>query len=182
MNIILASNSPRRKELLEKEGITFTVIPSNCAEPENPGLSPEKYAEFLSKLKAENVLSSNDGVVIGADTIVVMGDKILGKPTDFEDATSMLELLSGKTHKVITGYTVISKNKIVTDNEVTFVTFNNLSFEQILNYLNEMKPFDKAGAYGIQDGFDLVEKIEGDYDNVVGLPTKKILNVLREFL
>lgn len=182
MNIILASNSPRRKELLKKEGITFTVIPSNCAEPENTDLAPEKYAEYLSKLKAENVFLSNGGIVIGADTIVVMGDKILGKPTDFEDAVSMLELLSGKTHKVITGYTVISKNKTVTGSEVTFVTFNELSFEQIFSYLNEMKPFDKAGAYGIQDGFNLVKEINGCYDNVVGLPTKKIIKVLAEFL
>ena len=182
MNIILASNSPRRKELLKNAGVNFKVIPSNCHEPENVDLTPEKYAEFLSKLKAENVLSSNDAVVIGADTIVVMGDKILGKPTDFDNAVSMLELLSGKTHKVITGYTVASKNKTITSHEVTFVTFNNLTNQQILNYLNEMQPFDKAGAYGIQDGFDLVKQIDGCYDNVVGLPTNKILSVLAEFV
>lgn len=182
MKIILASNSPRRKELLKSANVDFTVIPSNCVEPKNFSLTPEKYAETLSKIKAESVFNKHGGIVIGADTIVVLGNKILGKPNSFTHAFKMLELLSDNVHKVITGYTVISENKIVSGFEVTFVTFNPLTKFQIVDYLNAKKPFDKAGSYGIQDGFNLVKKIDGDYDNVVGLPTKKILSVLTEFV
>ena len=182
MNIILASNSPRRKELLAREGIDFTVIPSTYKEPKNFGLSPEKYVEFLAYNKAKSVFDKNGGIVLGADTVVVLEDKILGKPKDKADAKSMLESLSSKTHKVITGYAIVSKTKTVQRHEVTEVTFKNLTDKVVSDYVNTGSPLDKAGAYGIQDGDFLVEKIDGDYDNVVGLPVYKIKKILTEFV
>jgi septum formation protein len=181
MKIILASASPRRKQLLEKHGVEFKVIPSSFNEPKNLDLSPEKYAEYLAFKKAEDVFLKEGGIVIGADTIVVYDNLILGKPKDYDDAIKMLTLLSGKTHKVITGYSIISKDKVVKGCDVTLVTFNNLPNEQITTYVKTKNPLDKAGAYGIQDG-DLVKDISGDYENVVGLPTKIIVEKLKEFL
>lgn len=182
MNVILASNSPRRKELLEKAGVNFTVIPPLFKEPSNCGLTPEKYVEFLAKSKAESIFKIHGNVVIGADTVVVFNDQIFGKPKDENQAIEMLEKLSNNTHKVITGYAVISDKKIVSGYEVTFVTFNNLSKDLIRAYVKTGSPLDKAGAYGIQDNDYLVKKIDGDYDNVVGLPTNKIINILSEFI
>lgn len=182
MKVILASNSPRRKQLLSEIGVDFTVIPSNFIEPKNFGLSPEKYVEFLAKSKAESVFKTHGGVVIGADTVVVYEDKILGKPKNEIDAISMLTSLSNKTHRVITGYAIISENKIISNYEVTYVTFNNLSKRFIEDYVKSGSPLDKAGAYGIQDDDRIVKNIIGDYDNVVGLPTKKIIDALTEFI
>lgn len=180
MKIILASNSPRRRELLSSNGVNFTVIPSDFEESENESLSPENYVEFLAHGKAKSVFEKHGGTVIGADTVVVLDGKILGKPKDYQDAVSMLTALSNKTHEVITGYAVISDNKTVVGHEKTFVTFNELPLNLIINYVNGGSPMDKAGAYGIQDNFPLVKSIVGDYDNVVGLPTKKILKILSE--
>lgn len=182
MKIILASASPRRKQLLEKYGVQFEVIPSRFVEPKNTNLSPEKYAEYLAFKKAEEVFLNNGEIVIGADTIVVYDNLILGKPKDFDDAVDMLSLLNGKTHKVITGYSIISKDKTIKEHNVTLVTFNNLTIDEIRRYVKEKNPLDKAGAYGIQDGNLLVKEIVGDYENVVGLPTKKIIERLKEFL
>ena len=182
MKIILASNSPRRKELLQREGVEFTVIPSDYKECDNFGLTPEKYVEFLAYNKAKAVLDKTGEVVIGADTVVVLDSDILGKPKNENDAAFMLEKLSGKTHKVITGYAVISKDRQVISNEVTLVTFNNLSKSVIESYVATKSPLDKAGAYGIQDGDFLVKEIKGDYDNVVGLPVTIIKNILTEFV
>ncbi|MBQ3235640.1 MAG: septum formation protein Maf [Clostridia bacterium] len=180
MKIILASNSPRRRELLSEAGVEFTVIPSDFNEPENDGLSPEKYVEFLAYGKAKSVFEKCGGTVIGADTVVVLNGEILGKPKGVADAKLMLNKLSAKTHEVITGYAVISENSKVCSHEKTFVTFNALSPELIDGYVASGSPLDKAGAYGIQDGVPLVDKIIGDYDNVVGLPTSKILKILTE--
>ena len=182
MNVILASNSPRRKELLAREGIDFKTIPSNYNEIENFGLTPQKYVEYLAFNKAKSVFEVNKGVVIGADTIVVFNGKILGKPKDKDDAIFMLKTLSSSTHEVITGYSIISKEKSITGNEITKVTFKSLTDKQIVDYVNTGSPLDKAGAYGIQDGDFLVEKIVGDYDNVVGLPVLKIKKLLTEFV
>ncbi len=182
MNIILASNSPRRKELLAREGVVFSVVAPNFNEPENFGLSPEKYVEFLAYNKAKSVLEKTGGVVVGADTVVVLGDKILGKPKDEKEAEFMLKSLSNKTHKVITGYAVISSDKEVVSSETTFVTFNLLNEDLIKSYVATKSPLDKAGAYGIQDNEFLVSKIKGDYDNVVGLPVHLIKNILTEFV
>ena len=182
MNIILASNSPRRRELLTREGVEFTVIPSSYEEVENFGLAPEKYVEFLAFNKAKSVFDLHGGVVIGADTVVVLNGKILGKPKDSEDARLMLKALSDSTHEVITGYSILSKDKTIKGSEITKVTFKKLTDKQIVDYVNTGSPLDKAGAYGIQDGDFLVDTIVGDYDNVVGLPVLKIKKLLTEFV
>ncbi len=178
MNIILASNSPRRKQLLKTILSNFTVIPSDYEEDKSLDLPPEKYAELLAYNKAKSVFDKCGNIVIGADTIVVLGTKILGKPQNEEDAVKMLKSLSGKTHEVITGYAVISKDKTVKGFETTLVTFNVLSDELIKNYVKTGSPLDKAGAYGIQDGVLLVKQIQGDYNNVVGLPIDAINKIL----
>ncbi len=179
MKIILASNSPRRKELLEKSGLTFSVIPSSVEENISKSLPPVEYAKTLALIKAQDVFSKRNGIVIGADTIVVFNDKIIGKPTSEQDAFNTLKMLSGKTHQVITGYAVLSKNATINDYCLTEVTFNELSNELICDYIKNAKPLDKAGSYGIQDGYPLVKCYNGDYDNIVGLPTSKILEILR---
>ena len=180
MKVILASNSPRRRELLKNAGVLFQVLPSDYVEPKYNGKSPEKYAEFLALNKAKSVFEKTGGIVIGADTIVAINGKILGKPSCEEDAFSMLKELSNNVHEVITGYAVVTESKTVNSHEKTLVTFNELSDELILDYIKTGSPMDKAGAYGIQDGFELVKSTVGSYDNVVGLPTQKILQILAE--
>lgn len=180
MNIILASNSPRRRELLKNAGVDFTVIPSSYKEPKNSNLPPEKYAEFLAYNKALTVFNEHGGVVIGADTIVVLNGEILGKPKDEKDAFYMLKSLSNNTHSVITGYAVITSEKVFKSHDITKVTFKELSNELISEYIKTGSPLDKAGAYGIQDEILLVDSVIGNYDNVVGLPTYKILEILTE--
>lgn len=185
MKVILASASPRRKELLSKMNIDFTVVPSSAEEIIDEGLSPQQVAQNLSYLKAKDVFNSlNDkdcSLVIGADTIVVLDGVILGKPKDRAEAYKMLLDLSGKAHSVITGYTVVSRDKIVTDFDKTEVVFNSLSKSLIEEYLDSGLYVGKAGAYGIQDGFPLVKKFVGSFNNVVGFPTEKISNVLKSF-
>lgn len=183
--IILASSSPRRKELLEKTGIVFEIIPSTYEEDMSIDLSPVELSIFLSKQKAESVAENNpDAVVIGADTFVVLGDKVLGKPHIKEKAKEMLSILSGKQHSVITGFTVIEKlaNKSISQTVETKVYFKNLTDEEIKDYVDTGEPLDKAGAYAIQGiGKKLVEKIEGDYSNIVGLPIDNVMEILKEF-
>ncbi|MBR5439040.1 MAG: septum formation protein Maf [Clostridia bacterium] len=179
MNVILASNSPRRKQLLEEAGLNFKVIPSNFNEEQIEGLSPQKYCQYLAENKAKSVYAGNNSIVIGADTIVVFNGEILGKPKDENDAISMLTKLSNNKHLVITGYAVIKGGKMHSGYEETIVEFNYLSPTLINNYVKSGSPLDKAGAYGIQDGFPLVKNIIGDYNNVVGLPVNKILEILK---
>ena len=182
MKLILASNSPRRKEILKNNGFEFEVIPSNVDETPLINSSPEGYVKHLAELKATDVYLKHKNVVIGADTIVVFNDKILGKPKDALDAFNTLKNLSNNTHVVLTGYCIISPNKKVIGVDKTYVTFNNLSDELINSYVDKKLCFDKAGSYGIQDGFPLVHSIKGDYDNVVGLPIKKIKRILKDLL
>lgn len=182
MKIVLASNSPRRRELLKNAGVDFVVIPSDYAEPKYNDLPPCEYAKELAYGKANAVYNKHGGVVIGADTIVVLNGKVLGKPKGKADAVSMLKSLSNNVHEVITGYAIISEKGVKKGFEVTKVLFNNLSDKTILDYVASGSPLDKAGAYGIQDGWNLVKDIQGDYDNVVGLPTGKIIQLLKEFL
>lgn len=180
MKVILASASPRRKELLKKLVKGFLVIPSEFDE-NIPFDEASEYAKKLSFFKAEEVFKRfcND-IVIGADTIVVLDGKILGKPHDEAQAKIMLDELSGRSHFVITGVTVMSKQKTVTFAEISTVTFKKLTDTDIENYIKTGSPFDKAGGYGIQDsGF--VEKISGSFDNVVGLPVEKLGEVLKQF-
>ena len=140
MNIILASNSPRRKELLTREGVEFTVIPSSYEEVENFGLTPEKYVEFLAYNKAKSVFDLHGGVVIGADTVVVLNGEILGKPKDEDDAKFMLKQLSASTHEVITGYSILSKDKTIKGYEITKVTFKKLTDKYLSSVLSTNKP------------------------------------------
>lgn len=181
MELILASNSPRRKKLLTDAGYKFTVIPSTKDEVADATLPPDEYASALAYDKALNVYEKYGKVVLGADTIVFFNGEILGKPKNADDAKSTLKKLSGNTHLVVTGYAVISDKKTTVGSVTTKVTFNNLSDEEISAYLNSNLWQGKAGSYGIQDGFNLVKNISGDYDNVVGLPVKEISNILREF-
>ncbi len=182
MELILASNSPRRKEILKEMGYSFSVVPSLFDESgvEECG---EETAKLLALFKAREVFSRvnrKDVVVLGADTIVYYNDKILGKPKVRVDAFNMLKELSGKTHKVITGYAIISEQKTYNEIVVSEVTFNDFSDEFINEYIDNKKPFDKAGSYGIQDGYNLVKKLSGSYNNVVGLPSEKIGEILQE--
>ncbi len=185
MKLILASNSPRRKELLTEYGFDFEVVKSNFNETVS-NLSPKETVCEFALGKALDVFLSlsqpSDVLILGADTVVVFGDKILGKPKDFADAVSTLSILSGKTHSVLTAYAFVSKNERVVNVEKTKVSFNKLSPMLIEDYVKNKKPFDKAGSYGIQDGYPLVEKIIGSYNNVVGLPVEVFCEQLKEFL
>ncbi len=173
--IILASESPRRKELIKKITKEFTVIPANIDESVLHIPACDLPGE-LSKLKAYDVFAKypNDKV-LACDTVVIIDGQILGKPHSKEQASEMLHKLSGRKHVVISGYTIISKEKEVTRTVRTYVYFNKLSDELIDKYIATGSPMDKAGAYGIQDQeFDLVNHIEGSFDNVIGLPTEDI--------
>ena len=187
MKIILASGSPRRSELLKTAGFSFTVIKSDVSEIISTRLPPHLYSETLAVMKGrdvyENLLTDKRGaVVVSADTVVYYKGKYLLKPKDAEEAERFLRALSANTHEVYTGYSVISDSYKITSFERTLVTFNELSDEVIKSYINSGKYIGKAGGYGIQDGFPLVNKINGDYDNVVGLPTQKIKNILNGIL
>ena len=174
--IILASESPRRKELIKKITKEFTVIPANIDESVLHIPACDLPGE-LSKLKAYDVYAKypNDKV-LACDTVVILDGEIMGKPHTPEKAKEMLRKLSGRKHVVISGYTIISKEKEVTRTVRTYVYFNKLSDELIDKYIATGSPMDKAGAYGIQDrDFDLVNHIEGSFDNVIGLPTEDIL-------
>jgi septum formation protein len=183
--IILASSSPRRKALLEKAGLKFEVEPADYFENLNSGLEPNEMVKKLSLEKARNVANNNPGaIVIAADTIGVLGDEIIGKPRDEDDARKMLSKLSGKSHLVITGFTIINgaTGKSITRSIETKVYFRSLTNREIENYVKTGEPLDKAGAYGIQGlGAALVDHIDGDYDNVVGLPLTALIECLKEF-
>ena len=171
--LILASNSPRRREILTGLGYEFTVCPSLFEELAE-GLSARDTVAAFARGKAAEVFSRYpNSVVLGADTVVAYGEEILGKPKSEEDAKRMLRLLSGKTHSVYTGVCVVSAKGMRETVAETRVTFNALAEETINSYVNSGLPMDKAGAYGIQDGFPLVREIEGSYTNVVGLPAEE---------
>lgn len=182
--IILASGSPRRKKLLEQIGIKFNIIKSSCSEDFDDNLTPEEIVKTLSLRKGKDVFLRTDknDIVISADTIVVLDGKIFGKPKDEADAFNMLRELKGKTHSVLTGLTVIKNGGNITNVCVeTKVTFKSISDEEIKKYISSGECSDKAGAYGIQGkGAVLIEKIEGDFYNVVGLPLSKLWDILNE--
>ena len=181
--IILASGSPRRKELLQMAGLTFEVktIPTEETYPSD--LSPSDITIHIAREKALALKNSNsdieDAIIIAADTIVILNNEILGKPKDREDAIKMLQKLSCHTHKVITGVVILSSMEI-SFSTCTEVTFLNLSLEQITWYVDQYHPLDKAGAYAIQEWIGLVgiKSINGDYYNVVGLPVSRLLQEL----
>lgn len=181
MKIILASQSPRRKELLGLLNIPFTVKVADVDETMDPQKSPKDEVARLSRLKAEAIERQEDDIVIAADTIVVFRDTRLGKPRDEEDAKKMLRALSGNRHQVMTGLTVLKGDKVITHTEITDVQFRPLSEQEIEDYVNSKDPMDKAGAYGIQSGAaPFVEAIHGDYYNVVGLPVCRLSLILKE--
>jgi septum formation protein len=181
--IYLASKSPRRKKLLEQINLKFELFSVDTPEIIKKGERPVNAVRRLSmeKMIAAREIVKN-GIIITADTIVVIGGKIIGKPVDENDAVNMLRKLSGKTHIVYTGFSIYNSvnNKIITDYEKTFVTFRNLNINEIRDYVKSGSPMDKAGAYGIQDDYGAVfiSKINGCYYNVVGLPLTKVFQTL----
>lgn len=179
--IILASQSPRRQELLKLITSDFEIKVSNVDETLPDKITPKKAVIYLSKIKAEP-FADGDDIVIGADTVVALDGKILGKPKSEKNAKEMLRFLSGKTHSVFTGVTLASDKKTKTFAVETKVKFFELTNEEIDAYIKTKEPFDKAGAYGIQGyGSLLVEKIDGDYFNVVGLPVSTLARELKAF-
>ena len=183
MKIILASKSPRRKEILETMGVQFEIDVADVDESVDACLSPVEAVCEISKRKAEKVSERHgeDEIVISADTVVVIDGKIIGKPKDKEDAFCILKNLSGRTHEVYTGFTVCGNGKTKTDFEVTKVHFKELCDDDIRRYIATGEPMDKAGAYGIQQKGNLfVDYIHGDYYNVVGFPISKICVTIQE--
>ena len=185
--IILASRSPRRIHLLHQIGLSFTVQESGVDEHISDGIAPEEVVRRLSLEKASRVAERlHDGIVIGADTIVVLDGKILGKPSSKGEAISMLSQLGGKTHTVFTGFALIDveSQKSYVDYEKTEVTFRRLSNEEIESYVESGSPMDKAGAYGIQDDYGavFVERINGCFYTVVGFPLSKFYTSWNMFL
>lgn len=183
--IILASRSPRRQQLLRQLGLTFDVVIKDFDETYPSTLRGDEIARYISSRKAESFkkdLKDNE-IVITADTIVWCSDVVLGKPADAEMAVSILRQISGKTHDVITGVTIISNLREITFSDTTKVTFEKLTEEEITYYVENFKPFDKAGAYGIQEWIGIMgcSRIEGSFFNVVGLPVQKLYSELKNF-
>lgn len=184
MKIILASQSPRRRELLERMGITdFEVIPAQGAEIFTRSLTPGQLVEELSRNKCAEVAAAHpDDLIIAADTVVAVNNRVLGKPRNEEDAARMLTALSGRLNMVYTGVTVALGKERVTEHEMTSVRFRPLTQADIVRYIATGEPMDKAGAYGIQGyGCVLVEGISGDYYNVMGLPVCRLAKMLARF-
>ena len=179
-DVILASASPRRKELLELITADFKIIPSGVEEIVPDGIEPEKQPEFLARLKAEDIAKKYpQDIIIGADTSVIIDDCVLGKPDGIEQTKAMLSMLSGRTHKVVTGCAVIKNGECRSFSSVTEVEFYPLTDKEIEDYIATGECFDKAGAYGIQGkGGLLVKAIRGDWYNVVGLPVAELARVL----
>ena len=185
-NIVLASKSPRRQELMKGIGLEFSVITKDVDESYPSNMSVYDVAPFLSLKKAkafnDEELPENY-MVITADTVVIVDDMILGKPKDEADARGMLGRISGKKHSVITGVTIRTSDKVKTFSVVSKVSFETLDQEEVEFYVNNFRPYDKAGAYGIQEwiGYIGVNHVEGSYFNVMGLPTQKLYKMLKAF-
>jgi len=185
--LILASGSPRRKELMEKAGYQFEVITADVDESFLPGMQPKEVVEMLAEKKAKavaNKINYEKALIIAADTIVVNGNEILGKPVDLIDAKKMLQNLSNKNHQVITGVCVSIKKEFITFNATTEVMFNEFLKDEIEYYSNNYEVMDKAGAYAIQDwiGLNKVKAINGCYYNVMGLPLSLLYEKLKKFI
>jgi septum formation protein len=182
--LILASNSPRRQQILKDAGFEFEVFTKDVDEEFSPDLDVRKVAEYLATKKNKAYLGEiSDKVILTADTTVVLGDKILNKPEDDQDAIKMLQDLSGTRHEVITGVAISLNDQLVTFRDTTFVDFKDLVIEEIEYYVSQFKPLDKAGAYGIQEWIGMigVTKLEGSFYNVVGLPIDKVYQQLIKF-
>ena len=182
LKVILASQSPRRRQLLDLIGIEHEVSPADIDESVRAGELPEQYAERVAREKVEHVGRRNgDALIVGADTIVVIDDIILGKPRDVEDAARMLRMLSGRSHTVMTAVAARHADRTVSGVEIVDVTFLPLDDDRISRYIATGEPMDKAGAYGIQGyGATIVRRIDGDYFAVMGLSLIRLVAVLRE--
>ena len=180
--LILASQSPRRSEILRQAGIPFVVKPANVDESVRPGEPVEEYVRRVAEEKAMAVETAAGDVVLGADTVVVIGGKILGKPRDRADAARMLRQLAGREHEVITGVCLRRDAEVLHDCAVTRVWFTALAGEDIEQYVASGEPMDKAGAYAIQGlASKFIERIDGSYTNVVGLPIELVMKYLPKF-
>jgi septum formation protein len=179
--LILASRSPRRQEILKCAGIPFQVRPADVPEAPLDGEPPVEHVRRLARQKAEAVPRAAHEIILGADTIVVARNQILGKPADAADAARMLRLLSGATHHVLTGICLLASDRLIVDSEITLVRFVPLSDDDIASYIASGEPMDKAGAYAIQGlASKFIDRIEGCYFNVVGLPVALVWRRLRE--
>lgn len=181
--LILASASPRRKEILAEGGLSFSVRPQDIDESVYDGIEPRLMVQLLAASKAAKAVQGENEVILGADTVVVCDGKVLGKPKDAAKAEEMLSMLSGRTHSVYTGIAVLrgDDGTMRTHAEETLVTFRTLTKEEIRAYIETGEPMDKAGAYGIQGkGGALVSETEGDFQNVVGLPLGAVLRLMAE--
>lgn len=182
---VLGSGSPRRKELLEGIGIDFVIRTKDTEEVYPNHLMPQEVPVYLAALKAAALIPDlhPEEAVICADTVVILEDHLIGKPSDREDAIQMLTRLSGKTHEVVTGIFIGNKSQYLQDSDSTMVTFGQLTEEEIAHYVDRYRPFDKAGSYGVQEwlGYVAVEKLIGSYTNVMGLPTHLVYRMIRDF-
>jgi septum formation protein len=183
--IILASQSPRRKQLLEWAELPFEIIVKETDERFPPGLEPEEVAVYIARNKAIAVQqeAGNEKIILAADTIVVLGDNIIGKPVHREDAVSILLALSGSVHRVITGVVIRKGEQEIAFADVTEVEFHNITVSEIEFYVDKYKPYDKAGAYAIQEWIGVVgiKSINGDFYNVMGLPVSRVVRELKKF-
>lgn len=180
--IILASQSPRRRQLLEWAEVPFEIIVQETSEDYPPGLHPEEVAVYIARQKAMAVrqVIPDKQIILAADTIVVLGENIIGKPVHREEAVSILFALSGEKHKVITGVVIQNEDKEIAFADTTEVEFHKLTLEQIEFYVDKYKPYDKAGAYAIQEWIGVVgiKSINGDFYNVMGLPVSRVVKEL----
>ena len=182
---ILGSSSPRRQYLLKELNIDFKIIKPDFDEDILGKNFSYELIEEIAKNKALSIKNKIDfeTIIISADTVVINNNIVLGKPIDFNDALKMLKGLNNKTHKVVTAVCVLNTktNSIITKSETSYVTFNNLTNNEITSYINDFKPYDKAGAYGIQElPKNFINKVEGDFNNIVGLPTQLVIEMLQE--
>lgn len=181
--IILASQSPRRKQLLQWADIDFEVIVPDVDETIDEGLTVVAVAESIAATKAMAVAGqcTDEDIIISADTVVVCNGRIIGKPVNRQDAIDILQTLSANIHKVITGVCIRKGNEVQLFSDITEVHFNNLTDEQIIYYIDKYKPYDKAGAYAIQEWIGVVgiKKIDGDFYNVMGLPVSRVIQALK---
>ncbi|MCE3075135.1 Maf family protein [Chryseobacterium gwangjuense] len=183
MKLLLASQSPRRKELLSSLGFDFEVVKIDCEEIVPEHIKVGEAAAYLSELKADSFRKLEKGeVLLTADTVVAINNQFLGKPQDEDDALKMLQLLSGKTHQVYTGITIKTLDKTITETDVADVEFEELTIDEIKYYIENYKPFDKAGSYGIQEwlGMTKIKKMTGSFYTIMGLPTHLVYKILKE--
>lgn len=183
MKILLASQSPRRKELLANLGFDFEVLKIDCEEIVPEHIKVGESAAYLSELKADAFRKLEEGeVLLTADTVVAIDNQFLGKPKDEEDAKNMLKLLSGKIHQVYTGITIKTVDKTITETDVADVEIDELTNDEIEYYIKNYKPFDKAGSYGIQEwlGMAKIKKMNGSFYTIMGLPTHLVYKILKE--